>query len=343
MWSSWDSCGKNGRRVTGTAAEFVVVGAGSIGQRHLRNLATLGVSRLAVVEPDAGRRRQACADVGARALEDLAAALATRPVAVLVCTPPDRHVAVARDALAAGAYVFVEKPIACARDAAVESLVTEARRTGRVLVGYNLRFHSGLRRVRELVLAGRIGRLLTARAEFGQYLPEWRPGLDYRGGYIVRRDGGGILLDASHEVDYVRWICGEVRAVYGVTGKLSALEMEAEDTAVLVLRHDGGVLSEIHLDCVQRGYSRGCKLVGSEGTIEWSFGTGLRHTRDGASWTEEPIAPDVNEMYVEEMRHFLACVQGRATPLVDADAAAAVLAVVEAAKQSAAERREIAL
>ncbi len=220
--------------------------------------------------------------------------------------------------------------------------MTEARRTGRVLVGYNLRFHAGLRRVRELVLAGAIGRILTARAEFGQYLPDWRPGRDYRAGYIVRRDGGGILLDASHEIDYVRWICGEVRAVYAAMGRLSALEMESEDTAVLVLRHDGGTLSEIHLDCVQRGYSRGCKLVGSEGTIEWSFRSGIRHTRDGATWTDEPIAPDVNEMYVDEMRHFLACVRGRATPLVDGDTAAAVLAVLEAAKRSASERREVA-
>jgi predicted dehydrogenase len=324
------------------AGEFVVVGAGSIGQRHLRNLAALGVARLAVVDTDTERREAACAEVGGEPVEDLAAALAVGPAAVLVCTPPDRHVAIARDALAAGSYVFIEKPIASTRDAALAALVTEARRTGRVLVGYNLRFHAGLRRVRELVLADAIGRLLTARAEFGQYLPDWRPGRDYRGGYIVRRDGGGILLDASHEVDYVRWICGEVRAVYAAMGRLSALEMESEDTAVLVLRHDGGTLSEIHLDCVQRGYSRGCKLVGSEGTIEWSFRGGIRHTRDGATWTEEPIAPDVNEMYVDEMRHFLACVQGRATPLVDGDTAAAVLAVLEAAKRSASERREVA-
>jgi len=328
--------------VTDKAAEFLVVGAGSIGQRHLRNLAALGVAGLAVVEPDAGRREQACADVGARAIGDLHSALAMHPAAVLVCTPPDRHVAVARAALAAGAHVFIEKPIAPTRDAALESLVTEARGAGRVLVGYNMRFHAGLRRVRELAASGAIGRLLTARAEFGQYLPDWRPGRDYRTGYIVRRDGGGILLDASHEVDYIRWICGEVTAVYATLGRLSALEMEAEDTAVLVLRHDGGTLSEIHLDCVQRGYSRGCKLVGSEGTIEWNFPTGLRHTRDGATWTEEPIAPEVNEMYVEEMRHFLTCVRDGARPLVDGDAAAAVLAVVEAAKRSASERREVA-
>jgi len=328
--------------VTDTAGEFVVVGAGSIGRRHLRNLVALGVSGLAVVEPDAGRRQQACAEVGARAIADLESALAMRPTAVLVCTPPNTHVAVARAALGVGAHVFIEKPIASTRDAALEALVMEAQRTSRLLVGYNLRFHAGLRRVRDLATSGAIGRLLTARAEFGQYLPDWRPGGDYRSGYIVRRDGGGILLDASHEVDYMRWICGEVTAVYAALGKLSLLEMEAEDTAVLVLRHHSGVLSEIHLDCVQRGYSRSCKLVGSEGTIEWNFRTGLRHTRDGSTWSEESIAPDANEMYVEEMRHFLACVESRATPLVDGETALAVLAVLEAAKRSANERREVA-
>ncbi len=97
------------------AGEFVVVGAGSIGQRHLRNLAALGVARLAVVDTDTERREAACVEVGGEAVGDLATALAMRPAAVLVCTPPDRHVAIARDALAAGAYVFIEKPIASTR------------------------------------------------------------------------------------------------------------------------------------------------------------------------------------------------------------------------------------
>lgn len=323
-------------------AEYLVVGAGSIGRRHAHNLVALGAGRIAVVEPDAERRR-ACVEGGLEGFSDLEAALAAGvPAAVLVCTPPDRHVAIARKALASGAHVFIEKPIAPRRDPDLEALLTDARKSGRTMVGYNLRFHTGLRRVRELVIQGAIGKLLTVRAEFGQYLPDWRPGTDYRGGYIVRRDVGGILLDASHEIDYVRWLCGEITRVYAVTERLGGFEMEAEDTALLLLRHAGGTLSEIHVDCVQRGYSRGCKLVGREGTIEWNFKTGIRHTRDGSAWTEEPIAPDVNDMYLEEMRHFLACVRDGATPPVDADSAAAVIAVVEAAKRSAGERRELA-
>ena len=108
-----------------------------------------------------------------------------------------------------GVHAYVEKPLAVTVEGLAELLDGEAEVT--IAVGYNLRFHPALEAIRAAVYEGRIGRLLAVRAEVGQYLPDWHPEEDYRVSYAARRDlGGGALLTLSHELDYVRWIAGEV-------------------------------------------------------------------------------------------------------------------------------------
>jgi predicted dehydrogenase len=323
----------------------LVVGCGSIGQRHIRNLRALGGVHLAAFDAVSSRLQQVAQEQEIAACESVEAGLAQRPEAVLVCTPPHLHAAIAREALEAGAHVFVEKPIAHVLDG-VDSLLAEARRRDRIVyVGYNLRFHAGLRALKELVDGGAIGRPLVIRAEVGQYLPDWRPTQDYRTGYNTSAAmGGGIILDASHELDYVRWLGGEVERVYCVAGHLSSLEMDTEDTAAIILRLAGGRIAEVHLDCIQRGYARSCKVIGDEGTLVWDFREGVRLlSGECGTWREFAVSPEPNEMYLEEMRHFLSCVQGECEPLVDGAVGRRVLAIALAAKESAALGREVAV
>ncbi|MCH7643168.1 MAG: Gfo/Idh/MocA family oxidoreductase, partial [Chloroflexi bacterium] len=289
--------------------------------------------------------RAAAEQNGAQSFKSLDAALAAAPTAVLVCTPPTLHVEVASRALDAGAHIFIEKPISHELSESLDRLLNSAERAGLVvMVGYNLRFHPGLLKLRSLVTAGVAGELLTLRAEYGQYLPTWRPGADYRSGYFAcESTGGGILLEESHEFDYVAWLGGEVRSVFARAGRLSELEIETEDTALAILELPGGRLAEIHVDCVQRGYARSCKYVGAEATLFWDYTSGVTVTRDGRDDEVFEITPDPNEMYLSEIAHFVECVNGRATPPVDGPAARRVLEVVLAAKRSARERREISL
>jgi predicted dehydrogenase len=324
---------------------ILVVGCGSIGQRHLRNLRALGVVDLAAFDPLPDRLQQVTHDLAVSPCPTLDAGLARRPVAVLVCTPPHLHTPLALQAVEAGAHVFVEKPLAHGRDG-LDRLLGEARRRGRVLhVGYNLRFHAGLRKLKDLLDDAAIGRPLVFRAEVGQYLPDWRPNHDYRQDYTANAAmGGGIILDASHELDYVRWIGGEVEAVYCAAGHLSSLELDVEDTAAITLRLASGALAEVHLDCVQRGYARNCKIVGEDGTLTWDYSAGVRWlAADSPTEQVFSLCPDGNEMYLEEMRHFLQCVHGECTPLVDGAEGRRVLEIALAAKQSAALRREVAV
>lgn len=322
---------------------IVVVGAGSIGQRHIRNLRALGVSDIVAVDPDGERREQAVA-AGATASEQLEAALDRGPSAVLVCTPPHMHPDVAHNALSAGAHLFIEKPIAASLEGVDDLLAAAAAAKKVILVGYNLRFHAGVKEMKAMVDGGVIGRLLAVRAEFGQYLPDWRPGRDFRAGYnAFASQGGGIVADGSHEIDYVRWLAGEVRDVAAMTGTIGDFGIDAEDIGLITLRFADGALGQIHLDSLQRGYARSCRLIGATGTLIWEFRQGLRHVREDGQEKFYPITPEPNEMYLDEMAHFIECIAGTTTPLISGADGRRVLEIVLAAKRSSAERREVSV
>jgi len=327
---------------------FLVVGTGSIGTRHARNLLAMG-HEVSGWDTEAGRLEEARrAAPGLRAAAGLESGLAARPDAVLVCTPPATHVALAKQAVEAGSHLFVEKPVAHCSDE-VPALLDGAKRAGRlVLVGFNLRFLPSLCRVKALLDAGRIGRVHAAHAFFGFHLPAWRPGRSYADNYAVSvAQGGGVLLDVIHELDYLGWLFGEAAELVCASGHVSTLAGDTEDLAELTLRFASRAIGHLHVDYLRRAYRRDLEVIGSDGVITWDYTSrcvrvlGPEPERvelhDGA-------ADSPNEdMYVAEMRHFIACLEGREEPLVDGLEALRSLRMVEAAKRSAAERRWVGL
>jgi predicted dehydrogenase len=319
---------------------IAVIGCGSIGRRHLANLLTLGASEIIGCDPDPGRRAEVAAGLGVACLADLAAVWDRRPDAVVVAVPTSLHLPVALRAAECGCHLFVEKPLADRLDG-TDRLVALLRDRGLVsLVGCNMRFHPGLRTLKRMLDEGAIGRVVAARVEFGQYLPDWHPTEDYRQGYSARKDlGGGIILDAIHELDYIRWMLGEVRAVTCLAGKLSGLEIETEDTAAILLSFVSGAIGEVHLDYVQRAYRRTCQLIGEAGTLLWDYASGVSWFSAAARrWTAipDPDGWQANGMYLDEMAHFLECLDGRARPALDAADARRVLEIALGARASGA-------
>lgn len=329
--------------MTGGAAtpSALVVGAGSIGRRHARNLALLGC-RVSACDRDPARMEELPPEV--RRFGSLDEALAGRPELVAVCTPPASHVAIARRAVGCGAHVFVEKPVSHSEEG-LDELEEEARRAGRVVqVGYNLRFHPGLRSLRAEMCAGAIGRVLWAHVEFGQYLPDWRPWQDYRQSYTARAAlGGGIILDGSHEIDYALWLFGEPRTVTCMAGRAGTLEVDVEDSVTILMEFAGGTRVDVHLDFLQRHYTRACRLVGELGTMEWDYPAARLRLRraDQAEWDERPVPFEPNEMYLAEMESFLAAARTGAAPAVSLADARRTLNVALAAREAAANRRWI--
>lgn len=327
--------------------KFLVIGCGSIGERHIRNLLSLSASEVSVFDIDA-RRLAAIADkYKIKTYNDLSQAFSQAPDALVICVPPSLHMQLAFKGIEHNAHIFVEKPISHTIDG-VDKLNKAAKKKNLVVyVGYNMRFHPGLRQVKQLLDEGKIGKVLSADVEAGQYLPDWHPGEDYRRGYTARRElGGGIILDGSHELDYIRWLIGgEVKEVSCFAGKISRLEVDTEDTAEILLKFDNNVITRVHLDFVQRGYSRSCKLIGEEGTITWSYPDKKVRLFTAANnkWQEIDTPFEPNAMYIEEMKQFIQCVKGEEKPVVDGDVGQRVLEIALAAKKSAATGRVIKL
>jgi predicted dehydrogenase len=327
---------------------IVVFGAGSIGQRHLKNLLVLGCEVAAVFDPSPARLDEVRSLVGdgCRLTTDEAEAFAAAADAALISSPTHRHLGQARTALEHGWHVFVEKPLAHTLDG-TDALVEQAAGAGRtVLVGCNLRFLPSLVLVKRLVEEGRIGRLLAARAHCGYYLPFWRPGTDYREGYGAKQaTGGGIILDSIHEFDYLTWLLGQPREVFAYAGRVSSLEIDTEDTADVLLRFDYGAVANVHLDYLQRTYRRACDVIGEDGVIAWDYITqsvtvyGKEDRRTEVF--QESINTERNQMFVDEMRHFIRCIEAGEPPVLDAAGGRAILEVALAAKASAAQGKPL--
>lgn len=320
--------------------KFLVIGCGSIGERHIRNLQSLSAGEILVYDIDIKRLAFIGEECQVRTYVNLDEALNHQVDALIICVPPALHISFALKAVEYGAHLFIEKPISHNLEG-VDALIEGAKAQDLItLVGYNLRFHPGLRLVKQFLNEGRIGKVLSARVEAGQYLPDWHPWQDYREMYTAKKEmGGGIILDGSHGLDYVRWLLGEVREVSCFAGKLSSLEVETEDTAEILLMFDSGSIASVHLDFVQRAYSRSCKLIGEEGTIIWDYTEGrVRwYSAKTCKWQyfTDPEGWEPNQMYVDELAHFLHCLTGEEEPVLDVFEAKKVLSIALAAKTAA--------
>jgi predicted dehydrogenase len=300
--------------------KILIAGLGSIGRRHLRNLLALGEGDLLLYRTHHSTLPEEEL-AGIPVETDLAAALAHKPDAVIVSNPTALHLEVAIPAAQAGCHLFLEKPISHSLER-IDQLQTAVQKGGcRVLVGFQFRFHPGLRQVKAWLEAGEIGRPLSVRAHWGEYLPAWHPWEDFRQGYSARSDlGGGVVLTLCHPLDYLRWLFGEVSELWAFTGTLNDLELNVEDTAEIGLRFASkpGALGSVHLDYNQRPPAHRLEIVGSQGTIQWNNASGAARLITADSQTrrfDPPEGFERNHLFLAQMQHFLEVVHGQAEPL----------------------------
>lgn len=314
----------------------------------MRNLLACPGFEVYAQDTSASARESVLCEFGLIAFENFADGLSIEPDAVIIATPTNSHVDLALRAVKADCNIFIEKPISNKLDL-IPALISEAKRKNIVtLVGCNMRFHPGVRKVKELLGDAVIGKILYADIESGSYLPSWRPTVDHRTIYSSSKVmGGGVILDIIHEIDYALWMLGEVGSIACMAGTLSNLEIETEDTADLLLKFRSGTIGHIHLDYFQRVYSRRCKLVGENGLITWDFTAGqvgVYKTSTGSwSYYRQPDNYEINQMYIDELNHFIRCLQGLEHPTLDLIGAHKDLKVALAAKESAEENRFVTL
>jgi predicted dehydrogenase len=326
---------------------ILIAGLGAVGQRHARNLrAICGDSlellalrrrRLPHVVTESLQRddtRDVEAELGVTVFGELDRALAARPDAVFVCTPSSRHLDVALPAARAGCHLFIEKPVSHTIDGLAELCETIAARQLVVLVGCQWRYHPAIRWLRDVVRAGTLGPLVSVDMEYGEYLPDWHPYEDYRDSYAARAElGGGVVLTQIHDYDLAWWLFGPPRSVTATEGRLSELEIDVED-AVDARLEGGTVPVSIRQSFATRPPRRTISVAGEAGRVTVDLLNG-RISSDPRIAAADAFADyPRNQMFIDEAKHFLACLSATETPAVPLVEAVAVLRLALAVKQA---------
>lgn len=324
-------------------APVLIAGFGSIGQRHFRNLKSLGCRNFILY-----RTRQGTLDAeiaaDCRSVSDLDEALTLGPRVAIISNPTSLHMPVALAAARAGCDLFLEKPLSHEKTDCVE--LTELARKNELvtMIGCQFRFHPLLIRLRAELQTGRLGEVISANAEWGEYLPAWHPWEDHRKSYSARSDlGGGVILTLIHPLDYLYWFFGPVDRLHASTRAVESLGTEAgEDCAEITIEFASGPVARVHLDYFQRPPTHTLVIQGDAGsaTLDFHAQTLTWKATDGTQTVDTvPAAFERNTMFVDEMRHFLTAVERRQSTDIPLADGVAVLDIALRAKRSAQEKR----
>jgi predicted dehydrogenase len=319
--------------------KILIAGFGSIGRRHFQNLLSLGEKDILFYRS----RKSTLPDEilsGFRVEKDLEEALEQKPDAVVVSNPTALHLDVAIPAARQGCHILLEKPISNSMDR-IDELKNAVKVSGsRILVGFQFRYHPGLKQIKKWIQQDKIGSIYYVRTHWGEYLPDWHSWEDYRESYSAREDlGGGVLLTLSHPIDYLRWIFGEFDSVSAKVGEQKALGIEVEEMVEATVRFQNGILGGMHLNYLQRPPEHSLDVIGSEGRISWNYLSGelKLYLAEEQTWEFYPLAEDFsrNDLFLAEMRHFLQVAAGKKAPLCSLDDGIKVQKIITALYQAA--------
>jgi predicted dehydrogenase len=323
--------------------KLLVVGTGSIGKRHIKNLLDLGADVLSFSYLSNAQEL----DPRVTRVSQLDVFLESDIDAVVIANRTDQHIDVALQAARAGKHMFIEKPLAASM-AGVNELVATVQQNGVVVeAGFMLHSHPNLLWIREQLAQGLLGEIWHMRAAVGQWLPDWRPGTDHRQGYgAFKALGGGVTFDLIHELDLVQWLLGPVVDVTAMMRQAAALEIETEAVAQIVLQLASGALAQVHLDYLRPGYGREMEIVGRHGVLRWDYVQGIVTLEEAGQVPRVvhrvPVGFVRNHLFLNHMRHFLQRLRSPTLPASSPlEEAAAVLRVALAAHLSAQHRKHV--
>lgn len=303
--------------------KFLVIGLGSMGKRRVRNLQALGMEKIIGFDPRADRRAEAAEKYGIPVFESLDAAHAAQKTdALVISTPPALHMQYAFWALAQGMDCFIEASVVDAKG--IEELAKQSSAAKRVMVpSCTMSFYPGPRKVKELVHAGAIGRILNINYQTGQYLPDWHPWEDIADFYVSARETGGAREIVPFELTWLCDVFGPSQALGCWKGKLSSLDADIDDLYHCLVRFpEHSAICQLTVEVISRPKAtREMRILGSEGELVFSADSNsVRYISTGMEeWThfhfdagtieQQYINPE--EPYIEEMRCFVAAAQQR--------------------------------
>jgi len=330
--------------------KFLIVGLGSMGRRRIRNLTALKAGEIIGFDVKPERRFEAEHKHGIRAFSSFEEALSQKPDAVIISTPPNLHMHYALSAAKRNLHFFMEASVILEPE--MDQLIAECKRKKIVAApSATMRFHPSIQKMKELIDKNAIGRILAFNYHSGQYLPDWHPYEDYRKYYVANRETGGCREIVPFELSWITWLLGPVKTIACIKGKLSNLEADIDDVYQLVLRFEQGPIANMQVDIISRVAFRYFKMVSENGVILWDWDKRVVSTYLASEkrWKEYPQRVESavegyvmeDDMYVNEMKHFIGAVEGRHPYTYTLEDDKKILGVLYAAERSWESRRII--
>lgn len=308
--------------------KILMIGLGSIGQRHLRNIKrVLGeeaeilayrVRGLQRTFSDTMQIRDKVSleeEYHIRSFASLTEALLEKPELAFITNPTNMHIPCAIQCAKAGCHLFLEKPVSDSLEG-IDELQKAAQDAGiKIFVGYQNRFHPAICAVKEVLEAGSLGKILSVHSVVGERLTTMHTYEDYKETYMARKDmGGGVVTNQLvHEMDYLYYLFGKPVSVYALGGTIGNLGIDVEDNCDALFLMENGterVAVNVHADFYQSPPSRFIKVIGEKGQIQADLINGTV-TKTVSDVTEHIAFTEFvrNDMFIEELKLFLSCVK----------------------------------
>jgi len=293
--------------------KVLVVGYGSIGKRHVKNLLAITDIQIIICT------KQKISNPSPKRImifNSITECIKEEPNIGIISNESSFHMEVAIKLAKADIDLFIEKPLSNSLKGTKQLSSIIKQKKIITQIGCQLRFHKCIKKIKELVSSNKIGKIISVRAESGSFLPDWHPGENYKKSYAAKNElGGGVTLTNIHEIDYLYWLFGEVKEIHAVTGRYSKLGIDSDDLSVAILKFKKNIVGELHLDYFQKPDFRSCKIIGSEGVIYWDSDSNIVSLYENKKekwikvlkWTKY----DRNSMFKDELIHFLNSVKKR--------------------------------
>lgn len=327
---------------------LLIVGSGSVGKRHARNLAALGC-QISCMDPRADR----CAELATETNivgqhTDLTVALGEGGGldGVVICSPPAFHEAQTILALQHRLPVLLEKPAAPDLAACRRMAAARAAADVPLLLGYTWRWWPPLRKARQLLEQFAIGPVRSAQFHISAHLADWHPWERYQDFFMASKAlGGGALLDESHWIDLMIWLFGLPDAVSGNVDKLSELEIDTDDNVEILAYYKERLRIYLHLDIYGRPHDKSIRFIGEKGSLLWTSDPNqIIYGGEASSWSKTlEFSCERNDMFIAVAQEFVEILNGKTTPSCTIEDGARVLQLIEALRASDRSGARIAL
>ena len=326
--------------------KILVVGYGSIGKRHVKNILKHTNHQIIICT-----KRQDLSSLNQKRIkifDTLQKCLNENPEIGFITNETAYHISTAKQLAKEGIDLFIEKPLSDSRkDIKILQKIVKQKKLV-TQMGYNLRFHKCIIQIQKLIIQNKIGKIISIQAENGSYFPDWHPHEDYKISYAgKKRLGGGIVLTQIHDIDYLSSFFGQPKSIFSFMGKFSDLKISGEDYCASIIRFRNNITAELHLDFFQGPEFRGCKIKGTNGIITWnSLDNEIKFFNNKKKKWEIIFKIkkfERNQMYIDELKHFLKCVKNRKKTINGLDNGIKTLNIALAMKESSAKSKVIEL